>query len=95
MPSGKTKIVIGFHTFRHSFASNLAVAGVDQRVIDRWMGHTTESMPAALSTPAFRKLCESIRKLSFGGNGDGAQESRAASRRNRHFQKRNGIGRAA
>ena len=44
MPSGKKKIVIGFHTFRHSFASNLAVAGVDQRIVDRWMGHTTESM---------------------------------------------------
>src|SRR4029077_9559385 len=35
---------IGFHTYRHSFASNLAGRGVDQRVIDEWMGHTTEAM---------------------------------------------------
>ena len=28
--------------FRHSFASNLAAASVDQRIIDEWMGHQTE-----------------------------------------------------
>lgn len=32
----------GWHTFRHSFASNLACRGVDQRIIDAWMGHNTE-----------------------------------------------------
>lgn len=35
---------VGFHTYRHSFASNLAAAGVDQRIIDQWMGHQTEAM---------------------------------------------------
>lgn len=35
---------VGFHTYRHSFASNLAALGVDQRVIDEWMGHQTEAM---------------------------------------------------
>jgi integrase len=35
---------VGFHTYRHSFASNLAAAGVDQRVIDEFMGHQTEAM---------------------------------------------------
>ena len=35
---------VGFHSYRHSFASNLAAAGVDQRVIDEWMGHQTEAM---------------------------------------------------
>jgi len=34
----------GFHTFRHSFASNLATEGIDQRLIDDWMGHQTEEM---------------------------------------------------
>ena len=34
----------GFHVFRHSFASNLAAAGIDQRMIDAWMGHQTEEM---------------------------------------------------
>jgi integrase len=36
--------VRGFHVLRHSFASNLAAAGVDQRIIDEWMGHQTEEM---------------------------------------------------
>jgi integrase len=35
---------VGFHTYRHSFASNLAARGVDQRVIDEFMGHQTEGM---------------------------------------------------
>jgi integrase len=35
---------LGFHTYRHSFASNLASKGVDQRVIDEFLGHTTEAM---------------------------------------------------
>jgi integrase len=35
---------IGYHTYRHSFASNLAAAGVDQRIIDEFMGHKTEAM---------------------------------------------------
>jgi integrase len=34
----------GFHIFRHSFASNLASLGVDQRIIDDMMGHCTEEM---------------------------------------------------
>ena len=34
--------VRGWHLLRHSFASNLASAGVDQRLIDAWMGHSTE-----------------------------------------------------
>jgi integrase len=33
-----------FHTYRHSFISNLACAGTDQRLIDEWVGHTTEAM---------------------------------------------------
>ncbi len=35
---------IGFHTYRHSFASNLAANNVDQRIIDEFMGHSTEAM---------------------------------------------------
>lgn len=34
----------GWHVFRHSFASNCAARGTDQRMIDRWMGHQTEEM---------------------------------------------------
>jgi integrase len=35
---------IGFHTLRHSFSSNLARAGVDDRTIDYFMGHQSEEM---------------------------------------------------
>ena len=35
---------VGFHTYRHSFASNLAAMGVDPRIVDLWMGHQTEAM---------------------------------------------------
>lgn len=35
---------IGFHSFRYSFASNLASAGMDERVIGYTMGHTTQEM---------------------------------------------------
>lgn len=34
----------GWHVFRHSFISNCASKGVDQRMIDAWVGHTTEEM---------------------------------------------------
>lgn len=40
----KWEKVRGFHVLRHSFASNLASKGVDQRIIDLWMGHQTEAM---------------------------------------------------
>ena len=34
----------GFHVLRHSFASNCAAKGVDQRLINAWLGHQTEEM---------------------------------------------------
>ncbi len=44
MATSDWKFITGFHIFRHSFASNLAAAEVDQRVIDEFMGHQTEEM---------------------------------------------------
>ena len=40
----KWEKVRGFHVLRHSFASNLASKGADQRIIDEFMGHQTEAM---------------------------------------------------
>lgn len=37
-------VIPGWHCFRHSFVSNYAARGVDQRLIDQWVGHTTEVM---------------------------------------------------
>ena len=34
----------GWHLFRHSFASNCAARGVDQRIIDSWVGHGSDAM---------------------------------------------------
>ncbi|MCA9218122.1 MAG: site-specific integrase [Planctomycetales bacterium] len=34
----------GWHVFRHSFCSNCAAAGIDQRLINGWVGHQTEEM---------------------------------------------------
>jgi integrase len=43
--AGSTWAVLrGWHVLRHSFASNCAAAGVDQRLINEWMGHQTEEM---------------------------------------------------
>jgi integrase len=40
----KWEVLRGYHVLRHSFASNLARLGIDQRVIDELMGHQTEAM---------------------------------------------------
>jgi site-specific recombinase XerD len=32
----------GRHILRHSFASNCAAKGIDQRLLDAWLGHTIE-----------------------------------------------------
>lgn len=34
----------GWHVFRHSFCSNCAAAGIEQRVINQWVGHQTDEM---------------------------------------------------
>ncbi len=34
----------GFHVFRHSFCSNCAAQGIDQRMINAWVGHQTDDM---------------------------------------------------
>lgn len=34
----------GWHAFRHSFCSNCAARGIDQRVINGWVGHQSEEM---------------------------------------------------
>jgi len=46
LASGKWKVLKGWHVFRHSFVSNCAAKGVDQRLIQAWAGHQTEAMSA-------------------------------------------------
>jgi integrase len=44
LAGSKWKVLKGWHTLRHSFISCCAARGVDQRLIDDWVGHTTEEM---------------------------------------------------
>jgi integrase len=37
-------VIRGWHVFRHSFISNCATRGIDQRIIDTWVGHQTDAM---------------------------------------------------
>jgi integrase len=37
-------VLLGWHLFRHSLASNMARKGIDQRMIDATLGHQTEDM---------------------------------------------------
>ncbi len=41
LAGSRWKVVPCWHCLRHSFASILASTGVDQRLIDSWMGHST------------------------------------------------------
>ncbi len=44
LDESKWKVLRGWHVLRHSFCSNCAMKGLDQRIIDSWMGHQTEAM---------------------------------------------------
>ncbi len=44
LAQSKWKRLRGWHVFRHSFISNCALKGIDQRIIDSFVGHTTEEM---------------------------------------------------
>jgi integrase len=44
LAGSKWAVMRGWHVLRHSFASNCAAKGIDQRLIDAWLGHQTEEM---------------------------------------------------
>lgn len=56
---------VGFHVMRHSLASNLASQGVDQRIIDKILGHQTESMRMRYQHLFPNKLEEIVQHLKF------------------------------
>lgn len=63
----------GWHVFRHSFASNCAAKGIDQRIIDEWMGHQTEEMRRRYRH-LFPDQQRAAIQLVFGGTKTGPQE---------------------
>jgi integrase len=44
LKGSKWEVLHGFHAFRHSLASIMASKGIDQRVINEILGHSTEEM---------------------------------------------------
>ncbi|QDV48431.1 site-specific integrase [Gimesia fumaroli] len=44
LKDSKWSVIPGWHCLRHSFISNLASNSIDQRLIDEFVGHTTEEM---------------------------------------------------
>lgn len=42
LSGSKWSVISGWHIFRHSFISNCASRGIDQRFIDEWVGHQTD-----------------------------------------------------
>ncbi|MEO2012655.1 MAG: tyrosine-type recombinase/integrase [Pirellulaceae bacterium] len=69
LDSKRNHFCIGFHTYRHSFASNMAARGVDQRIIDGYMGHTTEAMRRRYRHLFPESRQHAIRQLNFFGKG--------------------------
>ena len=55
----------GWHLFRHSFISNCAARGIDQRIIDTWSGHQTDEMRRRY-THLFPDIQQDAIRLVFG-----------------------------
>lgn len=60
LAGSKWEKIRGWHCFRHSFISNLACKGIDQRFIDEFVGHTTEQMRRR-----YRHLFPNIKKAAI------------------------------
>lgn len=60
---GKWSVLRGWHVFRHSLASNMAAAGIDQRLIDATLGHTTAAMSRRYRHLLPSKQTDAIRTL--------------------------------
>lgn len=54
--------VRGYHVLRHSFISCLAAAGVDQRIIDEFVGHSQEEVKRR-----YRHLIPDVKQAALSG----------------------------
>ncbi len=57
----KWEVLRGYHVLRHSFISCLAAAGVDQRIIDEFSGHSTEEQRRR-----YRHLIPNVKQEAIG-----------------------------
>jgi integrase len=62
----------GWHVFRHSFISNCASKGIDQRMIDAWSGHQTEEMRRRY-THLFPDSQQDAMRILFSGSVQGQE----------------------
>ena len=60
LAGSKWHVLRGWHVLRHSFISICASRGVDQRLIDSWVGHQTEEM-----RKRYRHLIPSMEKAAI------------------------------
>jgi integrase len=58
----KWEVLRGFHVLRHSFISCLAAAGVDQRIIDEFVGHQTDEQRRR-----YRHLVPDVKQKAIAG----------------------------
>jgi integrase len=63
-------VVPGLHCFRHSFISICAGRGVDQRLIDEWVGHQTDEQRRRYRHLLPSTQAEAIRSVFGDGKGD-------------------------
>jgi len=61
LAGSKWKVLRGFHVLRHSFISCLAAAGVDQRIIDEFVGHQTDEQRRR-----YRHLMPDLKRQAIG-----------------------------
>ena len=58
----KWQVLKGYHVLRHSFISCLAAEGVDQRIIDEFVGHSTEEQRRR-----YRHLVPDVKQQAIAG----------------------------
>ena len=62
LAGSKWEVLRGYHILRHSFISCLAAAGVDQRIIDEFVGHQTDEQRRR-----YRHLIPDLKHKAIGG----------------------------
>jgi integrase len=62
LAASKWEVLRGFHVLRHSFISCLSAAGVDQRIIDEFVGHQTDEQRRR-----YRHLVPDVKQKAIAG----------------------------
>lgn len=62
LTGSKWEVLHGYHVLRHSFISCLAAAGIDQRIIDEFVGHQTDEQRRR-----YRHLVPDVKQKAIAG----------------------------